>query len=210
MQAITTASAMYGGNVWQGTLYGAIGGAAFGAIGVYYGNDYWGWDRVVVSGLAGGGLSELSGGRFEYGFAMAASAALAMNGWQRMGSWTNDSSLKGDGTPVYDENGELFTTGNRRCIGCTEENQNWFTKGGKYEGDEGWIYRSRTINLISKVHDFMNGWGYQGTGNYIAGGELYNTAYSTYSYAGMPLAAMYTGFAFSAQYFQPVIYNFRR
>ena len=80
---------------------------------------------------------------------------------------------------------------------------------GGYEGSKGWIYENKAINYISKVHDFMNGFGYRGTGNYVAGSELYNTTFAAYSYAGMPLAAAYTGFAFSAQYYQPSIYNFR-
>jgi len=50
----------------------------------------------------------------------------------------------------------------------------------------------------------MDGWGYGENGHYIAGGELYNTAFTTYGYVGMPLAAIYTAFAFSAQYFNTI------
>jgi hypothetical protein len=68
------------------------GGAAFGAIGAYYGDSYWGWDRVVVSGLAGGGVSEIAGGKFGEGFMYAAGGAALYWGYQEMVGYKPNSA----------------------------------------------------------------------------------------------------------------------
>ncbi len=47
------------------------------------------------------------------------------------------------------------------------------------------------VNMVSKVHDFVNSWGYE-AGNYVSGSELYNTGFQTYSMGMMVPAAAYT------------------
>ncbi|MFZ3255446.1 MAG: RHS repeat-associated core domain-containing protein, partial [Syntrophales bacterium] len=201
-------AAYYGGNIGDAMLrgagLGAAGGAAFGAIGVP--NSF---GKAGAYALAGGGLSELGGGDFWQGVALSGGAALAMMGWEYMRDWTDASSLKGSArVHKYNEYGELLTTGKRQCVGCTPDNTNSFTGSGGYEGSDGLVYNNRAINVISKTHDFGMGWSYQGTGNFVAGGQFYNSAVQAYSYAAMPIAAAYTGFAFSADPFaQTLIYG---
>jgi filamentous hemagglutinin len=67
----------------QGAGYGAIGGAAFGAIGGYYGND-WTLGRVAMHGLAGGGISELSGNDFLSGALFSGASAALYLGYSKM------------------------------------------------------------------------------------------------------------------------------
>jgi RHS repeat-associated protein len=211
-------AAYYDGDIltamFSGATLGAIGGAAFGGISDYYKGE-WGLGRAVLHGAVGGGLAEAGGGDFRHGFTLSAGSAMLMWGWQEAKNWTNTSSLKGSGKHRY-LNGKLLTAGTRKCIGCTEENQNWFTKTGM--GEEGAEYNKfiveykpdsafgQFIEYTSKLHDWFNGWGYKGTGNYIAGSELYNTAFQSYSMAGMLPASIITGGAFSATVYQPIIY----
>ncbi|MFC1755125.1 RHS repeat domain-containing protein, partial [Thermoproteota archaeon] len=73
-------SAYYGDDLIRGALlgagYGAVGGLAFGSI-AQLGGKGWGWDlaRVGLSGVAGGGVAEMSGGEFWQGAAFAGAIA---------------------------------------------------------------------------------------------------------------------------------------
>ena len=48
------------------------------------------------------------------------------------------------------------------------------------------------IVRVSKVHDFFNSWSYNNVGNYVGTSYLGNTLFQLYSFAGMPVAAVYT------------------
>jgi RHS repeat-associated protein len=213
-------SAYYGGNVIEGmgmgAAFGAAGGMLTAGVGNYYG-DNWTLGRVFMHGAIGGGLSEIASGDFRTGFSFSAGAALAMWAWDYTRYYTNKSSLQGMGKHVYDDTGELRTDGTRVCIGCTRENQNWFTRLGQMapEGSEnnkvfGISYKvgsrfGEFVNMISKSHDFMNSWRYL-NGNYIAGNEFFETLFQIYNASGMIPAAIFTGFAFSALNYQPPLY----
>ena len=54
------------------------------------------------------------------------------------------------------------------------------------------------INLVSKAHDFMNGWNYNAVlGESISRGAAFDSLYDIYSLAMMPPAGAYTAAAFS-------------
>lgn len=61
-------AAANGGNILEGAVFGAISGAAFGAIGAGNFNTV---GRIALSGIAGGTLSVLQGGKFGHGFVSA-------------------------------------------------------------------------------------------------------------------------------------------
>ncbi len=65
-----------GSDPGRGAGFGALSGAVFGSIGGLGGKN-WKWDvaRVGLSGVAGGGISELAGGSFLDGFIFAGSIA---------------------------------------------------------------------------------------------------------------------------------------
>jgi RHS repeat-associated protein len=145
-----TASAMYGGNVWQGAMYGAIGGAAFGAIGAYYGDSYWGWDRVVVSGLAGGGVNELAGGRFMDGFMFAAVPVAARALYN---DWVNYDSTWGSGGDVVEKKYLDPPVRGANNVGTQGEPLNpngWFNEGGRVSR---FANRIPGINAVGGLHD---------------------------------------------------------
>ena len=75
-----TSAATNGGNILEGALFGGISGAAFGALGEKFGGvtDFLTGDGVkamLLSGLAGGIMSALQGGKFGHGFASAGFSA---------------------------------------------------------------------------------------------------------------------------------------
>ncbi|EIP98837.1 RHS repeat-associated core domain protein [Opitutaceae bacterium TAV1] len=64
---------------------------------------------------------------------------------------------------------------------------NWFEKLGV----DGPI--NQFIQAVSKVHDWMNSWGYdRNAGFYISRDAFYDSLFSTYSWAAMPPAGVYT------------------
>lgn len=202
----------------MGMSMGMIGGAAFGGISEYYG-DNWTWDRALVQGTAGGLVNEAGGGDFKTGFEFSGGSALAMTGYDYMKEDTNTSSLNTKIRHKWLSDGELNTQGVRPCEpepNCParsllefgsmkgEDSAKQILFGGSYDVDSGF---GHYINTVSKVHDFFNSWGYNpATGNYVAGGLLYNTVFDTYSMIGMPIAAGYTSFAYSALNYQPLTY----
>ena len=203
-------TAIYGGNITEammyGAVWGAVGGAAFGAIGSYYGSN-WSWERILAQGIAGGALSEAQGGDFGFGFAVSAGSALAMKGWQEMRNRVDASSLasRDNENPkirYHSLDGELDTIGERRC----ETNCGGGLDTNLYEGDYSNFESElgRFVNLVSKPHDFSNSWSYNDSGHAIGRGPVFNFFLSLYSYAGMLPAGLYTAFAFSANSYQPI------
>jgi len=59
-------------------------------------------------------------------------------------------------------------------------------------GKDGWV--SRFINNVSKLHDWFNGWGYDraDTGYYVSHGASFDSLFTMYSFAGMPVAGSIT------------------
>jgi hypothetical protein len=65
------------------------------------------------------------------------------------------------------------------------------------------------IQAVAKVHDWMNSWGYnRSVGLYVTRGAFYDSAFSTYSWAAMPPAAIYTAAALAPT--APVIIGSQR
>lgn len=78
-----TGAALYGGNISQGILqgaaFGALSGAVFGGMINKVGGSNWNWkvglERVGLSAVAGGGISEVAGGSFKDGAIFAGAIA---------------------------------------------------------------------------------------------------------------------------------------
>lgn len=66
--------------------------------------------------------------------------------------------------------------------------------GLEYDVNSG---RGRFVNLVSKVHDWMNGWSYNRQGQYVPMGPVLDAAFSVYSFGGMPIAGFYTAATFA-------------
>jgi hypothetical protein len=159
-------------------------------------------------------MANMQGGEFEMGFALSAGSAAAMKGWQAMRDWTDKSAAEADpdfykNRRVHPIDGEYDTIGTRGCTGdCREFRMLKFLKEN-YEGTYKRFNTSsgRFTNLVSKVHDFMNGWNYK-QGVFVGRGPLFNAVFDlAYSYPGMPIAGIYTGFAFSSTTYQPIVYR---
>ncbi|MCG3113837.1 MAG: hypothetical protein MCM46_18690 [Candidatus Manganitrophus sp. SB1] len=214
-------SAYYGGNIIEGmgmgAAFGAAGGMLTAGVGNYYG-DNWTVGRVLMHGAIGGGLSEIGAeGSFITGFAFSAGAAAAMWGFTELKAYTDRSSGGQKHPPGNNSIGVKMTAGVRDCDGCTDENKSLLSSAAmNKEGSEwnkifGLGYKADTpighfLEMVSKVHDPMNAWGYSSQGHYVAGNRFYNTVFDVWSAAGMIPAAVYTSFAFSALNFQPPIY----
>jgi len=192
-----------GGMLWIAETGGAIaGGAAAGAAagGLYAG--YYGGDigQGMLQGAGYGAITAIAFKSLEFG-------------WNYAGGKTDASSP----TNLYDSTGSKMTAGTRPCVGCSSENQNWFTQLGMAEEglDHNYmIFRYNTdssfghfINQVSKVHDFMNSWGYDANGSYVAGTLSHNVAFQAYSMTGMIPAGVYTALTVSGRYTQHVWYT---
>lgn len=199
----------------QTGIKGGISGGVFGGINGYYG-DTWNAERVAVNSAASGTLARANGGTFREGVLNALRSALAVQGFNYASDATNALKFKscdlGNSVCVRNRWGELLTDGwrNKECVGeCWGEN--WLTSAGMgKEGaglydpvtnTEGHYYSEngslgRFINQVSKVHDFFNSVGYNGnTGAWISRGEVYDSLFQVYSFAGMGPAALLTGYA---------------
>lgn len=71
------------GDVWRAGLTSAAASYISSSVGKYYGNTY-SLERVFVSGVAGGVVSELQGQPFARGFAIGAITALARYGYNEV------------------------------------------------------------------------------------------------------------------------------
>jgi hypothetical protein len=144
-----TSTAMYGGDVGKGALYGAIGGAAFGAINVAYG-DNWSFSRVAVTGFSGGGISELSGGDFAQGFLFAAAPVAARGLYGSLVKYE----------PAWEKGGEAVEKGKldmpvkgANNIGTQGQKPNpkgWINEGGRVSR---FLNHVRGVNAIAGMHD---------------------------------------------------------
>jgi hypothetical protein len=98
MAAGGTNAAIFGGDIGQGMLYGAIGAAAgFGLGQIGINNPYLDFGvQVAGGGLISGGIAELAGGKFSEGFAAGAVGSA-------MGHGIGKLMAKGDKTPAEQE-----------------------------------------------------------------------------------------------------------
>jgi len=90
--ASTAVAGGSGGDIGKGILYGAAGGAAGYGLGQVggFGNEYMNFgSQVVGGGLVGGGLAELSGGKFSEGFMSGAIGAAAGYGIGKFMAWNS-------------------------------------------------------------------------------------------------------------------------
>lgn len=212
-----TGAGLYGGNVWQGMLLGAFGGGIGGGVAGHIGATSF---RGIVTGaVAGGAAAGGLGTAFHKGNffenmalggiirgVLGVAQGLAMTGWQAARDWTNRSSAEGEGPHEYGSDGEKNTLGAR-----SGENKSLLARIGLGGTREGQVNIDTPLgrfgNLVSKVHDWINGWTYE-NGNYAGGGTFYDTTVDLlWNFPGMVPAAAYTGFAFygtTHSYFAPV------
>ena len=174
-----------------------------------YGTD-WSADRVLAHGAAGGLMAKLQGGNVFEGVGLSAASALAMMGWQAMRDSTDASSQRSRPDAEIRKNpidGERDTIGARLCSGNCDRFFDIDSIEGQFNTS---VFNSeigRAINLVSKPHDFANSWNYDESGFSIGHGAPLNLAFDIYSYTMMPVAGIYTAFAFSATAYQPLIYR---
>ena len=207
------------GNLRAG-VNGAVNGAIFGGIAGNYGNS-WNTERIAVTAGATGLISVANGGRFSDGFRDGLRSSLLSLGVSLAGQTTD--SLKrlscqtsaNESTCEINRWGELLTDGGRN-VQCqrgpgTCWGENWLTrsgmgqegaglfdanlnKAGHYYSENG--YLGRFINNVSKVHDLFNSVGYDwSTGAWVSRGEVYDSLFQLYSFAGMVPAAAISGLA---------------
>jgi hypothetical protein len=113
-----SSAAFIGADPLQGAGIGALSGAVFGGIGALGGKS-WKWDlgRVALSGVAGGGISEMAGGSFMDGFAFAGSIAASDFAYrsivstqsQGRGQGSSMKTAQKNGIPKLDANGNALT-----------------------------------------------------------------------------------------------------
>jgi len=205
----TVAAGQFGGDV----VGGAAGGATAGGL---------------YAGVNGGniGQSMLTGAG--YGAATGAAFGLMKFGWAYAQDYTDKSSLqqweslsdqqrqylkaagKPDG-PVYDSTGSLMTAGPR--LGHNKGLLTWMSMAPEGSATNNYMLipynadsaRGHFINQISKVHDFMNSWGYS-SGCYAGHGVVFDTIFDIYSMSGTIPAGAYTALAIYGPYLQPAVY----
>jgi hypothetical protein len=111
-----------------------------------------------------------------------------------------------DSIRVHPDDGNIDTIGARPCQGNCDRILDLDSREGDFNSKVFNSSLGRFINLVSKPHDFMNSWNYNDYGYSIGREYIGNTMFDFSSYAAMPVAGFYTGFAFSATAYQPMIY----
>lgn len=212
-------AAMSGGNAGRGALLGAIGGFVGGGVA---GNLGARTTQGIVGGALAGGIASGAAGAMIYGgdvlksaltaglnnLAIGTAQAFLMKGWEAARDWTDESAEKGRNAREHgllrNSLNDKVTAGTRYCIGATcratyfdmlpehAETNRFFRVKYHYDSLPG-----RFINLISKVHDWMNGFSYRGTGNYYSMGPVWDTVFDAYSFTGMLPAAAITAVTFA-------------
>jgi RHS repeat-associated protein len=215
-----TAAGFVAGGIQGGTiesaLQGAVAGGIFSGISSAFDNR-WSWGRVAVNSVAGGALSEFSGGSFRDGLRFALASSLVMMGWDYTRIQTDAAKMRACAQPnavpcVRNKWGELRTDGARDVDYARNptRSSNWLTKSGM-EGEglgTHWYdpggpldnrFLARYINQVSKLHDWFNSWNYNAdTGFYMSRGSAFDTFFQLYSFGGMPVAGLITGAAQTA------------
>jgi len=176
----------------------------FEAVNAPYGNA-WNLGRVIDNGLAGGIVSELSGGKFGDGFKVAGLMSLAKWAFFGIANSVNDSSVRSGNTLRDPRTGELFTYGGRGTVTITGEGT--FDKSllaglnmtQEVNGESNWWWGSDWIrgsfNAISKPHDWGNSWAYNSVGQWVSHGVTRDTLFNIYSISTMLPAAVFTAYA---------------
>jgi len=202
----------------QAGLKGGLSGAVFGGINGYY-QDPSSFQQITANALASGTLSRAYGGSFREGLLDSLRSALAVQGFNYARNITDGLKLRSCGSApgislcAQNRWGELLTDGARNveCSGGKCWGDNWLTSSGMGQEGRGLFdaatnpnghyysensYLGRFINQVSKVHDFFNSVGYDGsTGAWISRGEVYDSLFQIGSFAGMVPAALFTGYA---------------
>jgi len=189
------------GYVATGTASGARAAARAGAIsgGLFAGADFasqdWGHiGRIGARATAGGISNDMQGRSFKDGFAYNFAYYSAQE-------WTDHLARK-SGLMAYEpERGKLDTIGTRTNFPGGPDDASIFGKGGldlamEREGQwRSWydLPGARAfVTDVSKVHDAMNSWMYEGGYYKATGGIVWDTARDVYSFAGMLPAAAFT------------------
>ena len=172
--------------------------------------------KSVANGVVSGVASAARGGNFVDGLKFSIMTDVAKAGFEYTRKYTNRLARLA-GREVEDPlTGELRTDGVRGChdeseIHCkklflkhagmaAEQVDNPVPGGLPIAGDHFYndmpVIRA-LVNKVSKVHDFLNSWGYnKSSGLYKGfGNPILNDAFDVYSFAGMLPAAAFTGAA---------------
>ena len=222
----------------KGALQGAAAGAIMGGIAGYYGSDWsQPLQRIGVTSAGGGVGSEVSGGRFRDGALIAGIQATMAFGWEKMRQFTDENARRAASSSPRsmedmlrtDSAGNLQTAGTLPNMPGSPVGPSWLNRvfepidwaWGKASMEQqgsglNWFEKlgrdgplNQFIQAVSKVHDWTNSWGYdRGAGLYVTRGAFYDSAFSTYSWAAMPPAAVYTAAALAPT--APVIIGQRR
>jgi hypothetical protein len=155
-------AAYYGGDIGsaflRGAGLGAIGGAAFGAIGIP--KELW---QVGAYGVTGGGLATLAGGKFEEGAIIATALAFSAYGYNKIFNMppdgrvaSKDADLGREQTTKYyldTKNTEHALFGKAGCetIGCeSNPTMQWVAKN-VYFVNQGSILHDLMVDILPKV-----------------------------------------------------------
>ncbi len=177
------AAAIMGGDIGKGFAMGAFSGAAFGTVGAYY-KDAWSLGRVAASGVAGGTVAQVSGGKFKDGAFLSAMTAGARYLYNKVVGY--GIRLKGgkfvaakgrftrpvDGANNIGEQGFLSSTASR-------------FKGAIHEGGAVSRFANRVpyINAIAGLHDVFQ----------VSADQMFGPlARSIVNIPGMPIAGAVT------------------
>lgn len=127
-----TGAALYGGNISQGMMrgaaFGALSGAVYGGMIGKFGGSDWNWkiglERVGLSAVAGGGISEIAGGSFKDGAMFAGAIAGADFAYRAILSTRPESrnigasmkTARGNGMPKMDADGNPLMVDNKPVV----------------------------------------------------------------------------------------------
>jgi hypothetical protein len=181
----------FGPSTAEGMLFGAFsGGAASGVVtSVLYGGNMF--QNALTSGISNGVLASIQGA--------------AMRFWEAARDATDEVASQSKQAPLRNDRGQKVTAGILDCSTCPNKGEKFYEMlkqnhpgwnrlfGLRYPVDSQAGY---FINMISKVHDWMNSFSYR-NGEYVYPGPILDRAFDLYSFTGMPIAAAYTAFTFS-------------
>ena len=158
------ASGFVGGTVSTGSVKGglkaAVGGAVFGGISGHFGST-WNLQRVATQATAGGAVSELGGGKFKDGFAMAGLAASARYLYNSVVQYDIDPSAGGPAS-AKTINQRPVAGANNIGIQGKPPDPSWIDKDmflGINWGEGGGVSRALNripgVNAVSGLHDIF-------------------------------------------------------
>ncbi|MCL2761515.1 MAG: RHS repeat-associated core domain-containing protein, partial [Desulfuromonadales bacterium] len=152
-----TSAAVYDTDIGEGAEFGAIGGAVFGGIGSYWGNN-WDLYRVGATTVAGGTLSAAEGGDWETGALYAFGTSASAYAYNAMLKYNPDPG-PGENIPGGEYNAKV--NGGRPPQGANVFGLNkpltgdfwadFFKQGGALSKVANYV---PGLNAVAAIHDF--------------------------------------------------------